>query len=411
MIAAASVAATELIRMSRCLTCASSCAEHALRARRRSASAGCLRSPRPPRARDCGRSRTRSATHRESRSSAAAAGRRAARSRSTMSIQAVAGADLLRVVHPQDDLVREPVRAEVRRPTAKRKPITSPPAPPSSSPMTSSSALISAEQQRRFHGVVHENILFRAAGGSACVQIQTREQARERAPPGRAASRCRRVRAARARRRRSAPRPSSVGTPSAAVKLPSDPPPVAPSPSSWPSSPRDLPRLFDTDAPQSRCVPAAAGRSHPRLRPSCAGPPAAARETRRRSGRRPPRVGTRTSTTAARLVRDDVRAQPPDTCTTLTRDAARQILQRLMRQIWCASSWTALAPFCGSMPAWAATPRTVTSILAAALARRLQRAARAATARARARRGCGAPRPRSPRATSRCRLPRRSSTA
>ena len=48
-----------------------------LRAPRRSAAAECLRSRPPRRAPGCGRSRTRSATHRESRSSAAAAGRRA----------------------------------------------------------------------------------------------------------------------------------------------------------------------------------------------------------------------------------------------------------------------------------------------------------------------------------------------
>ena len=34
-----------------------------------------------------------------------------------------------------------------------------------------------------------------------------------------------------------------------------------------------------------------------------------------------------------------------------------------MRRIWCASSWRALAPFCGSMPACADTPFTITSKL------------------------------------------------
>ena len=54
------------------------------------------------------------------------------------------------------------------------------------------------------------------------------------APHATAMRRSPRVRARRGRRRRSAPRPSSVGTPIAAVKLPSEPPPVDPSSSSRP---------------------------------------------------------------------------------------------------------------------------------------------------------------------------------
>ena len=61
MIAAASVAATELMRMSRCLTCASSCAMTPVELVVGQDAAGCLRSRRRRRAAGCGRSRTRSA--------------------------------------------------------------------------------------------------------------------------------------------------------------------------------------------------------------------------------------------------------------------------------------------------------------------------------------------------------------
>ena len=46
---------------------------------------------------------------------------------------------------------------------------------------------------------------------------------------------------------------------------------------------------------------------------------------------------------------------PPDTCTTLTESPRPRSCIALIRRIWCASSWTALAPFCGSIPAWAYT--------------------------------------------------------
>ena len=74
--------------------------------------AGCLRSPPPRRAADCGRSRTRWATlrndiHARHRQSRALGEPRHDR------VQPVLGPDLLRAVHAQDDLVREPVRHEV----------------------------------------------------------------------------------------------------------------------------------------------------------------------------------------------------------------------------------------------------------------------------------------------------------
>ena len=125
MIAAAIVAATELIRMSRCLTCASSCAmtpssscvaQHlhdALGRRHR-------RVLRVPPGRERVRRRVRNDVdlrHRQSR---------LARQPLRHLIERVARADLLRAVHAQDDLVREPVRPEVHQRPRTRTPGSGP---------------------------------------------------------------------------------------------------------------------------------------------------------------------------------------------------------------------------------------------------------------------------------------------
>ena len=122
-------------------------------------------------------------------------------------------------------------------------------------------------------------------------------------------------------------------------------------------------------------------------------------------------VGTRTSTVARASSGITFERRPPDTCTTLTEMPCAEILQRVDAQNLVRQLLHGARAFLRLDAGVRRDAADDDLVLAAALARRLHRAARAATARAPARRGCGALRPRSPRATSRCRPPRRSSRA
>ena len=149
-----------------------------------------------------------------------------------------------------------------------------------------------------------------------------------------------------------APRPSNVGTPSAAVKFPSEPPPVPPSPSSCPSSARHLSGLLvqtrDLGAAFQRRAIEAAAQPHDRARASTGRRPRNAAST---SVARRPRVGTRTSTVARASSAMTFGREPPDTAPTLTEMPRCEVLQaRRCARIWCASSCMALAPFSARCP-------------------------------------------------------------
>ena len=90
--------------------------DHAFELRRRSGSAGCPRSPRPPRAPGCGPSQTRSASDLGNDVAARhAAGRRAPPGALTTRYSRWSGPTSCAPIHRQHDLVREPVRREVGR--------------------------------------------------------------------------------------------------------------------------------------------------------------------------------------------------------------------------------------------------------------------------------------------------------
>ena len=113
MMAAAIVAATELMRMSRCFTCASSWASTP-------SSSSFAENLQNALGRRDGRvlrvAAGREGVRRRLRDDVTARQRQAGARRQAAddAVEPMVGTDLLRAVHPQDDLVREPVRHEVR---------------------------------------------------------------------------------------------------------------------------------------------------------------------------------------------------------------------------------------------------------------------------------------------------------
>ena len=90
-----------------------------------------------------------------------------------------------------------------------------------------------------------------------------------------------------------------------------------------------------------------------------------------------PALDTRTSTCASALGGDDVRPRPAVHDADVDGRPDRVVVERVQRAaIWCASSWVALMPFCGSTPACAARPSIAHQVIAGAFARGLERAAR-----------------------------------
>ena len=139
-------------------------------------------------------------------------------------VQRVAWTDLLRVVHPQDDLVRKPVRPEVHE-HCEHERHHEPVRPAKQVADDEQNAAQESQQQGGFQSVGHVSILTvnRAIRPHTSAARHVRSDkttcswsAWAPSPDG--------------------PRPSNVGTPIAAVKFPSEPPPAAPSPRSWPSS-------------------------------------------------------------------------------------------------------------------------------------------------------------------------------
>ena len=171
-----------------------------------------------------------------------------------------------------------------------------------------------------------------------------------------------------------APKPSSVGTPSAAVKLPSEPPPALPSSSVDARCPRRtafawLEQAHDAGGALERRAIEPAGdleRAPARCGVNAriaADASASARVMARASMARVPRR----TTFGARAAADDADGE---------RDAVRQVLRSSMARIWRASSRIALTPLPGSRPACAGHAARDHLELADALAAGLQRAAR-----------------------------------
>ena len=207
-----------------------------------------------------------------------------------------------------------------------------------------------------------------------------------------------------------APSPSSVGTPSAAVKLPSDPPPALPSPSS-------RPRAAATADALREQLDNCGGAFHRRpLEPACNG------KTRPRPDRlQPAESPTRTAVGRRSRRRPDVDHRPcllghdvgpgaarhePD----VDADPARQVLQPLDRRNLFGQLVDGAGALAGIEPRVGRHAVHRELELAAPLARGLQRAARQRRLEHEDLRRVARFVLDRRRATSRCRFPRRSST-
>ena len=156
-----------------------------------------------------------------------------------------------------------------------------------------------------------------------------------------------------------APSPSSVGTPSAAVRLPSDPPPLSDPSTANPISPASAWAFLKSPAEMRFSI---GGRCSPPLTsifaPSKMGRSARIFLTSRCiSARRTARA----SITACALAGITLDRTPPEITSAFTVTPRRASLNFTIRAICSAISCTALTPSCGFTPACAARPVALTS--------------------------------------------------
>ena len=156
------------------------------------------------------------------------------------------------------------------------------------------------------------------------------------------------------------PRPSSVGMPRAAVKLPSLPPPTATPTGS--GRPRSTATFWASANSSAAADSGIGGRlSPPSTSSRAAGSTGVSAAIAASSRSASPSSATRTSTRMRASAGTTLSAVPALATVGVTVVPSSGRASATMASTWCAASTSALTPFSGSSPAWAARPWTTTS--------------------------------------------------